>query len=586
MSLGARMIADRLADPSWAGRGGFIATLGRPSPTSSDGETLYVDGAARLLSDATSPTCPRRRLMSALERRASVLRMLRSALDERSVFLWIGDENPQPELRSVSVVGANYGLGHRNLGSVGVVGPLRMDYATAIASVRGRRASCRATSRRSTTPSMPRDYYEVLGVGRDATEAEMKKRVPPPRPRAAPRRQRPRPRGGGEVQGGGGGLRGALRPRAAPHLRRLGHGPARRRLAAGAGFGSVEDIFQAFFGGRLRLRGAARADARPGPDPHGRDLRGRRDARRQDQDPQPRGRARDRAARRHPARHASSRCAATACRAPTAARPATWSIAVQVIVPSDLSEEQRELAEKLGETLEARNLRSRHGGERELLLPRAPSLRLIRLAVRCVPELAEQVLAELTVLAPERGRGGARAAATSSTRSTAARASCRSWVRSRRRRATAWSSWSRPRSPTTGPTAGRTSTSRSWSASGSGCAPPGRQPREGTIDLVVDPGRAFGTGAHPTTRLCLELLLELEAAGEASGPLTDLGTGSGVLAIAAAKLGWGPVRGYDHERPRSRRQPPTQLPTGSRRASSCLNLREGCPNSLRPSWPT
>ena len=63
--------------------------------------------------------------------------MLRSALDQRSVFLWIGGENPQPELRSVSVVGANYGLAHRNLGAVGVVGPLRMDYATAIASVRG-----------------------------------------------------------------------------------------------------------------------------------------------------------------------------------------------------------------------------------------------------------------------------------------------------------------------------------------------------------------------------------------------------------------------------------------------------------------
>ncbi len=72
-------------------------------------------------------------------------------------------------------------------------------------------------------------------------------------------------------------------------------------------------------------------------------------------------------------------------------------------------------------------------------------------------------------------------------------------------------------------------------------------PREGAIDLVVDPGQAFGTGAHPTTRLCLELLLELEAAGEAGGPLTDLGTGSGVLAIAASKLGWAPVEGYDHE---------------------------------------
>jgi len=69
------------------------------------------------------------------------------------------------------------------------------------------------------------------------------------------------------------------------------------------------------------------------------------------------------------------------------------------------------------------------------------------------------------------------------------------------------------------------------------------------IDLVVDPGRAFGTGAHPTTRLCLELLLELAGHGEASGPLTDLGTGSGLLAIAAAKLGWAPVVGFDHEQP-------------------------------------
>ena len=52
------------------------------------------------------------------------------------MFVWIGAENPAPELRSVSVVGANYGLGYRNLGSVGVLGPLRMDYATAIVSVR------------------------------------------------------------------------------------------------------------------------------------------------------------------------------------------------------------------------------------------------------------------------------------------------------------------------------------------------------------------------------------------------------------------------------------------------------------------
>jgi ribosomal protein L11 methyltransferase len=68
------------------------------------------------------------------------------------------------------------------------------------------------------------------------------------------------------------------------------------------------------------------------------------------------------------------------------------------------------------------------------------------------------------------------------------------------------------------------------------------------LDLVVEPGQAFGTGAHATTRLCLELLVEASVRGDAHGPLTDLGTGSGVLAICAAKLGWAPVMGWDHER--------------------------------------
>jgi len=101
------------------------------------GETLYTHGVSHLLSAEHLPDLPRvDELIDALERRAGVLGMLRSSLEERSVFFWIGAENPQPELRSVSVIGANYGLGHRNLGSVGVVGPLRMDYATAIGSVR------------------------------------------------------------------------------------------------------------------------------------------------------------------------------------------------------------------------------------------------------------------------------------------------------------------------------------------------------------------------------------------------------------------------------------------------------------------
>ena len=65
----------------------------------------------------------------------------------------------------------------------------------------------------------------------------------------------------------------------------------------------------------------------------------------------------------------------------------------------------------------------------------------------------------------------------------------------------------------------------------------------GLLDIVIDPAQAFGTGAHDTTRLCLEALLELDP----GGPLVDLGCGSGVLAIAACKLGWDPVLGLDHE---------------------------------------
>jgi ribosomal protein L11 methyltransferase len=73
--------------------------------------------------------------------------------------------------------------------------------------------------------------------------------------------------------------------------------------------------------------------------------------------------------------------------------------------------------------------------------------------------------------------------------------------------------------------------------------PPWAEPRPGAIDLVVDPGQAFGTGAHPTTRLSLELLLSVEP----RGPLADLGCGSGVLAIAAAHLGFAPVVAVDND---------------------------------------
>ena len=81
--------------------------------------------------------------------------------------------------------------------------------------------------------------------------------------------------------------------------------------------------------------------------------------------------------------------------------------------------------------------------------------------------------------------------------------------------------------------------------------PPWEEPgasRDAVEELVIDPGQAFGTGAHASTRLCLALLLELAALEAPRGPLLDVGTGSGVLAIAAARLGFAPVLALDNER--------------------------------------
>lgn len=137
IALGARMIRTRLLAPDLAPtERAFIeaiqdAFLDRPSGD----DVLFVGGAGHLVRGGDGlPGLDR--LMSALEERAEVTRQLRARLGERGVYLSIGNENEAQELTGASVVGANYGTHTRNLGSVNVIGPVRMDYPLAIASVR------------------------------------------------------------------------------------------------------------------------------------------------------------------------------------------------------------------------------------------------------------------------------------------------------------------------------------------------------------------------------------------------------------------------------------------------------------------
>lgn len=140
LGLGARMLASRLQDHGLStAELDFLATLASAftelEETAED--TLYVSGATRLLAeDRFQELTQLGDLVQALERRVVLLSYLRGALGESSVYLRIGSENEAPELREVSLVAANYGVAGRNLGAVSVIGPLRMDYARAIGSVR------------------------------------------------------------------------------------------------------------------------------------------------------------------------------------------------------------------------------------------------------------------------------------------------------------------------------------------------------------------------------------------------------------------------------------------------------------------
>jgi heat-inducible transcriptional repressor len=138
--LGARMLHQRLIDSGLSAT--EVAFLRRLAPAfgeiDPEGEdALYVEGTAHLFSAGMiEDTDQINELMSLLERRVALLRVLRTALGEQGVYVRIGHENEIPAMHSLGLVATSYGVARRKLGAVSVIGPVRMDYAEAIVTVR------------------------------------------------------------------------------------------------------------------------------------------------------------------------------------------------------------------------------------------------------------------------------------------------------------------------------------------------------------------------------------------------------------------------------------------------------------------
>jgi heat-inducible transcriptional repressor len=140
LRLGSATLRRRLEDPALPQS--ERAFLGRLRPAfvdavADEGPQLFVGGAAGLLGDARGAELEAcQHLLDVLERRAAVLELLSDALDPRRTVVRVGPEVDGGQLHDVSYVGATYGLARRSLGSVALLGPLRMDYEKAIRAVR------------------------------------------------------------------------------------------------------------------------------------------------------------------------------------------------------------------------------------------------------------------------------------------------------------------------------------------------------------------------------------------------------------------------------------------------------------------
>jgi heat-inducible transcriptional repressor len=147
LQLGSRVLRHRLGEPDMSPREReFLAAI-EPAFTRTldEDQRLFVGGAAGLLDDVSGAELDAyRSVLEMLEQRAALLEILRDVLDPARPFVRMGHDFDDPALQEVALVGASYGLANRTLGTVGLLGPLRMDYAKAIDSVR---AASRALSR-------------------------------------------------------------------------------------------------------------------------------------------------------------------------------------------------------------------------------------------------------------------------------------------------------------------------------------------------------------------------------------------------------------------------------------------------------
>jgi heat-inducible transcriptional repressor len=140
LGLGSRMLHSKLFAPDLSQtEEAFMHQLAPAFTELADTahDTLYVEGAARLLREHRFQDLSQiNELMQMLEERMALLGLLRTALGQRDVFVRIGAENEAPALRSLALVAAGYGLPQRQLGTVSLIGPVRMDYGQAIGAVR------------------------------------------------------------------------------------------------------------------------------------------------------------------------------------------------------------------------------------------------------------------------------------------------------------------------------------------------------------------------------------------------------------------------------------------------------------------